>query len=343
MIKRITILPLILLLLLLVGPVAAQTGGPVQAEIGVAPGEHTVGDPIELTLTVTHPDDHQVILPQLEETWGDFTVHAQSAPQTIINGDGTKTTTQIIDTRLFAPGSFDTPPLAIKAADATGQLTEVIASPASVHVSSVLVAGDTTLRDIKPQAELPFKALWPWVIGLTLVATAAGASIFLFWLKKRRGQVVVDNRLPHEIALDELARIEQLGLPRVGRFKEHYTLVSDCIRLYVEQRYRLPALERTTAEIREDLRRAPVDQRFASIFLQLLNEADLVKFAKYSPQVPDAQLLVTNTRAIVEMTKPSPVPEKVNNDNSQMPKAINRATGHPVSQNGAQRHTEVNA
>ncbi len=343
MIKRLALFPLILLLLASVGRAAAQTSGPIQAEIQVAAADYTVGDPVELTLAITHPDDYHIILPQLEEMWGDFTVYAQATPQTVSNGDGTKTTTQTIDVRLFVPGSYDTPPLTIKATDAAGQLSEVIASPASVNVSSVLVEGDTTLRDIKAQADLPFRAIWPWVVGLALLVVVAGALALRLWLKKRRGQVAVDNRQPHEVALDELARIEQLGLPQAGRFKEHYSLVSDCLRLYVEQRYRLPALERTTAEIRDDLKRAPVDQRFASLLLQLLNEADLVKFAKYKPQVPDAQLLVTNTRAIVEMTKPSPVPETANNDNLQMPKPISSALGQSVSQNGAQRHTEVNA
>lgn len=343
MIKRITILPLILLFLLSVGPVAAQTSIPVQAEIAFAAGEYTVGDPIELTLTVTHPEDYHLILPQLEEIWGDFTVNSQSTPQTISNDDGTKTTTQTIDARLFAPGSFNTPPLPIKVTDAAGQLTEVFAPPASVQVTSVLVEGDTTLRDIKPQAELPFISYWTLVIGLVILNAMAGAFIFWLWRKNRRGQVVIDNRLPHEIALDELARIEQLSLPQSGRFKEHYILVSDCVRLYVEQRFSLPALERTTAEIKGDLRMAAIDQEFAIRFIQLLNEADLVKFAKHTPQVSDAQNFIAWARTIIEMTKPQPETEASDNDNLQMSDPVNRLMGQTFSKNGAYHHTEVNA
>ncbi len=50
----------------------------------------------------------------------------------------------------------------------------------------------------------------------------------------------VDNRLPHEIALDDLTRIGQLGLPEQNRFKEHYTLVSDTIRIYIERTQGVP-------------------------------------------------------------------------------------------------------
>lgn len=342
MIKRITILPLILLLLMLVGPVAAQTGSPVQAELTVATGEHTVGDPIELTLRVIHPDDFHIILPQLEEVWGDLTVKAQSTSQTISNRDGTKTTTQTIDARLFMPGTFSTPPLPFKVTDGGGQLSEVVASPVPIHVSTVLVEGDTTLRDIKPQVEMPFTGILPWVVGLGLFAGAAGTFILWLWYKRRQRRVVVDNRLPHEIALDELVRIEQLGLPEEGRFKEHYSLVSSCIRYYIEQRFKLPALERTTAEIRVDLRKAVIDAKFITRLIEILNETDLVKFAKHRPQVPDAQKLVVSARAIIEMTKQLPALDVPDNDDFQVPVTVNMVMGESISKNGVRQHTEVN-
>ncbi len=277
----------------------------VTANIAAGAGEFTVGDPVPLTLSVTHPPGFQVILPQLEAAWGDFLVQSQSAGTTVSNPDGTQTTTQVIDARLFSPGSFTTLPLPITVSDAAGQLSEITAEPLSVTIGSVLVEGDTELRDIKPQASLPYVNYLPWIVGIgVLVLVLTG---MFFWVRRRRARLAlaaVDNRLPHEIAQDELDRVETLALPRSGRFKEHYTLVSDCIRVYMEKTYHFPVLERTTAEIKANLKRTLVSNEVANEFISILDESDLVKFSKFRPDKESAQQLLQHSRQIIELTKP---------------------------------------
>jgi hypothetical protein len=102
--KKLAFIPLILLLAALVVFPAAAQSEPVEATLIIPPGEYTVGDPVLLTLAVTHPAGYQVIFPELPPEWGDFTVSAQSPLTTVGNPDGTETTTQMIDARLFSPG-----------------------------------------------------------------------------------------------------------------------------------------------------------------------------------------------------------------------------------------------
>lgn len=115
----------------------------------------TVGDPIVLTVAVTHAEEEVVLFPELGPNWGDFVVRRQASAETIRYGDGTAVSRQQIDVRLFVPGAFQTPPLALTITDATGNVSESWAEPIPLSVQSVLVEGDTTLRDIKPQAALP--------------------------------------------------------------------------------------------------------------------------------------------------------------------------------------------
>ncbi len=158
--KRLIFIPLILLIaLFMVGTVAAQT--PVTAVVIAPEGPFTVGDPVELQLAVTHPAGYHVIQPELPETWGDFLVKSQSPATTVTLDDGSEMTMFVIDTRLFAPGEFSTPPLTVSVTDGTGQLSEVTAAPVPVILTSVLVEGDSELRDIKPQAEMPFSIYCP--------------------------------------------------------------------------------------------------------------------------------------------------------------------------------------
>jgi hypothetical protein len=206
---------LIALLLLAVAPAAAQGDGSVTAMLSAPDGQLTVGDPIQLTLVLTHPAGYQVILPTLPDAWGDFAVVSQSPATVIANADGTATTTMLIDARLFQPGAFTTPALEVSVTDGQGGLQTVMAAPAAVSIDSVLPEGDTALRDIKPQAALPMPAALPWiVVGLVAVTIVA----VVVWRARRREKIVVDNRQAHEVALDGLRIVEGLRLPEQGRF-----------------------------------------------------------------------------------------------------------------------------
>jgi hypothetical protein len=341
----------IIVLLLAANKASAQSEIPVEATISIDDSNFQVGDPVAITLSVVHPDNNQVILPQLDANWGEFVVRSQSPASTSTNGDGTSTTTQVFDARLFAPGEFNTPPLEITVTDDTGQLAQVIAEPATVAISSVLVESDTELRDIKPQVDLPYLNLLPWVIAAVLLAALFG--LILFAWRKRRAKLAlatVDTRLPHEIALDELGMIRGLGLPEDGRFKEHYTLVSDCIRLYMERTYDIPVMERTTGEIQVNLKAKNISREVARHFVTVLDESDLVKFSKFQPDIASAYHLIDDASQLVIETKPIVVEDSSNGAAITAPdtsivstSALDQASPKGFSTNGAYQQSEVGA
>jgi hypothetical protein len=131
----------------------------------------------------------------------------------------------------------------------------------------------------------------------------------LVWQARRRGKLTVDNRQAHEVALDGLRIVEGLRLPEQDRFKEHYTLVSDTVRVYVERRFAVPALERTTAEIRPDLARTAMTPEVRALLIAFLQESDLVKFSEWTPDVASAQQLLAHGRMVIEATSPKPAAE----------------------------------
>jgi hypothetical protein len=345
--KKKILLPLMAVIgLLIAGPVAAQSGNTIEARLTLPEGQLTVGDPIELNLSVTHPEGYQVIMPQLETQWGDFVVRSQSAPKTISNGNGTETTSQVIDLRLFAPGSYSTLPLAVTVTDGLGGVNEVLAMPAEVTINSVLIEGDTELRDIKPQVELPFTNLLPWIIaGLLLGLGGIVMYLFIRWQRKRRALAALDNRLPHEVALDVLDHIEGLALPDQGRLKEHYTLVSDVMRTYMEKRYEVAMIERTTAEIQKNLVDTEIEAKIAGQYLSLLDISDLVKFSKFSPEPASAYSLLTSARQIVIASKSvdDSVEEEHDTPGAGLELKAEVQSGPGLSNNGNYRQTEVSA
>ena len=274
----------------------------VAATLTPAEGPFTVGDPIELSLEVVHPDNTGIIVPQLETNWGDLEVRSQGAVATVDNGDGTLTTHQTIEVALFAPGEFQTPLLAVTVSDTGGALTQAMAAPASLTVASILADGDETLRDIKPQADLPLPATWPQTAVLAMVALVI--VVFLAWwvLRRRRGRTMIDNRPPEQVAYDELDHIQSLNLPAAGRYDTYYALVADTLRTYLERQYGLPARDRTTAEIDAVLGQTIMATVYARTLIAMLDDCDLVKFAHILPSETTAQMLLEDARRFVAQT-----------------------------------------
>jgi hypothetical protein len=258
-----------------------------------------VGDPILLTLTVEHSADSHVLFPDLAQAWQDWHVSTPSPATTTDNGDGTATTTQQIDVRLFTTGETNTPPLTLTIVAADGTLRDLIVVPQTLTVTSVLVEGDSELRDIKGQATLPPPFPTPIVAGVTAVSIAAIALAVWFW--KRKGRILPDMRQPHERALAGLSAAAPLLASE--QWRDFYTQTSDTLRVYLEQRFSIQATERTTDELAINTH---LPQR--TLLLDLLYEADRVKFADWQPDSATAQRYFENSKRFVELTRPVPAP-----------------------------------
>ncbi len=274
-------------------------------------------DEVTLTLEVTYPDDYTAVVHRLPERWSpEFEVREQTPAQTVSNGDGTKTTSQTIRVVAFGRGKVQTPDLTISVRGPDGTVDQASPLPVEVIVGSVLPGPDAELEDIRPQADISTPLLeQPESRAAAAVIAIAALSLLGYLLYRRfRGQdgadlQVVDTRTPWEIAIDELDRIERLDLPEDGRFKLHYTLVADAMRIYVQAMYLrdvspIDAIDMTTDEIGTALRRSSLNHDDARQVNELLQEADIVKFAKFTPSVTQAYEASGQARYIVEVTRP---------------------------------------
>ena len=277
--------------------------------------ELTVGDLVTLSLVVSHPADLAVVVPRLEREWGIFEVQAQTSVQTVSVDDGSRTIAKQFRVTAFAPGTFETPtlPVFIRAPD--GSVEQVDPSPVRLTVNSVLSGSDEQLKDLRSPADLS-TPLWgqPTVlvlVALTVLATVAAVGYYLY--RRSHGldkmiQPVADTRSPWEVAIQELDRIDRLDLPGSGDLREHYTLVSGVIRDYLGTTYlrdaaRMEAADMSTEEIGAAILRSSLDDGYARLVIELLQEADLVKFASYAPPAARAYEVAGQVRKLVEATR----------------------------------------
>ena len=280
--------------------------------------ELTVGDPVTLTLGVLHAEDQAVVLPKVGPEWGPFEVRSQTATQTISNGDGTKTTFQQLQVTLFATGEFETPDAPITIRHPDGSVEEVFPTPVRLTVDSVLTGADEELKDIRPPADL-YTPFWEQpavlILGALAVLAAVAVSGYLIYHRSRRSQAapepVSDTRAPWEVAAEELDRIVRLDLPGRGDLKEHYTLVAGLLRAYLGTTFlrdesSMDATEMSTQEINAGIWHTSLDHGNARLVIELLQEADLVKFANYVPSASRAHEAVGQVRNILVATQPVP-------------------------------------
>lgn len=133
--------------------------------------------------------------------------------------------------------------------------------------------------------------LW-WIIGvLTLLALA------LYLLLRKKGIKIIKKRIvpPFIIAMDRLKELDQKQLIKSQQLKVFYIELTDIIRRYIEEDLSIPALESTSDELLSTITdfnessHLEIDKQTIEKLNDLLKSADLVKFAKYKPNLNQAE------------------------------------------------------
>jgi hypothetical protein len=157
------------------------------------------------------------------------------------------------------------------------------------------------IRDIKPPMEIPSGWEWLWWTLGTLAVVALLFAAWRYW-QKRRSQIPVEPPVPAHVRAKQKL---QEALALITRPEPFCVLVSDTIRVYLEERFNFRAPERTTEEFLRELQDtdllATEQKEKLGVFLE---RCDLVKFAKYEPHEPELRDLHGSALRLVEETEP---------------------------------------
>lgn len=149
---------------------------------------------------------------------------------------------------------------------------------------------------------------WYWIL---LALLSAGAAIWYYVVRHKKPQqtevktpkVVVP---PYELAIQRLEELRSEHLPENGREREYYTRLTEILRIYLQDRFGINAMEMTSGQILHALESNSETRMSRPAMNQILEMADFVKFAKVRP-LPDDNVKVFNAAIkFVEATKPLP-------------------------------------
>ena len=109
---------------------------------------------------------------------------------------------------------------------------------------------------------------------------------------------------PHEAALAALSKLKEKKLWERGMEKEYFTELTEILRIYLDKRFGINAMEMTSRQIMQTLgaNREVSDKR--QMVRQILDMADFVKFAKVRPLPADNVAAFDNAVKFVEATAP---------------------------------------
>jgi hypothetical protein len=251
-----------------------------------------IGDQVKFTITIDQPEGLKLNLPAFKDSLVK-NVEILSGP--VIDSAKEKGRLKIIERYLvtsFDSGHYEIPPVFAEMKNESG-LKRFYSDYALLKVMRVKLApADTTAKifDIVGPYKAPVTVgeILPWVLLAGVLAVLAWFG--WKWYKKfrqKQGEVeeIVNPDPAHVIAFRQLEKLKEEKLWQNGEIKLYYTRLTEIIRYYLENRYRIYSLELTTQETLDALVKSGFKRDATYTQLKnILTGADLVKFAKYNPE-----------------------------------------------------------
>lgn len=284
------------------------------ARLEVAPTTAHVGDPLKARLTVDPGPGGLVDISPLATEWGKAQVLAgawePAAP-------GTTTRIWSGSIAIYETGKLTIPPITVSVGGTPPASVSTAELAVTIEESVPATEKPADLADLKPPASIPpdwrpLRLALAALVGLVAIAGIA------WWLGRRYaarlaaiGAPVDPFRqlAPHVWVYEELQRLLARRLAEDGQIGLFYDELSHIMKQYLEGRYRIDLLERTTTEVPAALKLAGAPADAALLARGLLEGSDRVKFARETAGPAECRAAIEEAYRLVDLTKPIDVPE----------------------------------
>lgn len=286
-----------------------------------------LGDQIKMILVAEYPIGTSLSFPELKDSLANgVEVLSRSARDSSKIGDGMLQMRQSFLITAFDSGPHPIAPFLF--AQRSGlSMDSLRTNSLRLFVKVPDVDLKKGFADIKKpyQAPITFKEVAPWILGIILLASVIFLIIYAINRRKKNiplfSMPAKPKLPPHVVALSELDKLKEEQLWQHDKVKDYYTRLTDIVRVYLEERYEVPAMEQTTQEILAEFKgeTSEIKGKLYSGLQKTLETADLVKFAKYTPLADENHFVLVNAYTLVEETKAEPIAEPVK---KQTPPAV---------------------
>lgn len=210
---------------------------------------------------------------------------------------------QVVTLTIFDSGRYAVPGVLLMTEE--NGTAMVLAPEDSLFMEAVYAStADTTKCEVRADATYQKEKLTAWDILRWVLVVLGVACVVLIII------IIIRSKKHHEPipflpkakpvpadkkALNELEALRRKELWQKGRIKKYYTDMTDIVRRFLRNMYGISAAEMTT---RQTLRAfhgiSDWSEESESLLRQLLNQADMVKFAKSEPATHEHDMAMQN-------------------------------------------------
>ena len=288
----------------------------VELEVAVDTTTVRIGEQLNYTLQIKVDSTAEVMFPD-QPIFAPFELLEESPIDTL------RTQAHYLYTKKYALIQFDSGNYFLPQQQVLVNGFSKIADLIEIRVDPVMV--DTTqqkLFDIKPLNMvkknydiLISQVLWVFFAGLVILGI-----LYTYLFQKRKKELRVLELPPFERAIEELKALENETLSEQEEFKRYYSRLTDVVRRYLEEEAKIDALESTSEELltklelRKDSGLLDLDRVTLKSLRIVLQNADLVKFAKSMPEIHTASEDRKSVELVVKETRealPEPTEEEL--------------------------------
>ena len=269
----------------------------------------TIGDKISYTVTITHDPGIKILSTIAPPSLDEFEIRDTKEHDTFVNEDGDTVVGKKFILTTFRLGEYVFEGQSVEYSTSSGEKKVMYANNLYVTVESI--AGEegveTDIRGIKDV--IPIEPSYTYLFMVIPLVLLIVISI-MYLLRKMiisKGRIskseVNVSLLPHEQAYRELEALPYAKVVHGGRIeKEYYSRISEIIKHYLSRRFNIDTIDRTTIEMVNLIKGIHISDTARYDIQTLLTMCDIVKFAKYRPQIDDILNHYNLTKEIVDKT-----------------------------------------
>jgi hypothetical protein len=279
-----------------------------------------VGEPFKLVIEARHSPGGVALLPERLELSEELAERPSARKHERTVGADAEVDRYELELLAFEAGPRPIPaiPLALGSTSAATPRLEV--EVATTFTEEQLPVATSTLAEAAPEVEKLAAPTPPpepvmvedytaaWVVGALLLAALLAALLYRSLMRRRASPTAEPPPPPprpaHEVALEALRRLEASGHLAGGRHKELFAELSTILRAYVGGRYGFDSLELTQEELLAMLMRRDTPGLDVDALAEVLERADLVKFAKYEASPSEGRDALARAFGLVEASRP---------------------------------------
>lgn len=167
---------------------------------------------------------------------------------------------------------------------------------------------DTTMayKPIKMpiKQNITFRETVPYLGGIIILSGLVLLIIYIIKRSKKNENIEEEDVKPQIPAIitarEKLTILKEANLWQSGKYKDYYTDLTGIAREYLEGQFNIDAIEMTSDEILEEVRKIKFDSIIFNKLQNTLTTADLVKFAKAMPSPTENENAFKDITSFIE-------------------------------------------